>query len=233
MGGARGAACLVAAASLVGLAWQIRPVAAGETETGGWEKLYVKDGITGYRRTTPDSNYAAWKGHGIVASPFFRVVAVYMDSDRSCEWLADCVENRFIEKPDLEHQTSYNRTHLPWPFQDRDLVFTDHFAFDSKTRRVVDVMRSVEHPKAPERKGIVRAILLESTFEARAIDDEHTFVEVSLHLDTRGFLPAWLVNMTSKNWPLETFTRLRKAAAGTKGFEALEAQLRAQHPFEE
>lgn len=211
------------------------PVARAADPAQGlaWEPMDVRDGIHGYRRIPKGSSYAAWKGEGVVAGNLYRVWAVFMDSDRSCEWLADCVVNFTLEKPDLDHQVTYNQTHLPWPFQDRDLVFSDDFAFDPERRIVHDVMHSVTHPKAPPKDGLVRAELISGTFVARWIDATHTWVEVTLHLDTRGWLPAWLVNVFSKSWPYDTFVRLRHAVATAKGYEALEARLRAAHPFAE
>jgi len=69
-----------------------------------------------------------------------------------------------------------------------------------------------------------------SSFEVYAVDASHSFVEARIHVDPRGALPDWIVNLTSKNWPLETFRRLRQAVKEAKGFEALEAQLRLTHP---
>ncbi|MDF1562400.1 MAG: START domain-containing protein [Deltaproteobacteria bacterium] len=219
---------LLAAALL--LASLLLPAPARSEEEAGWEKLYVKEGISGFRRITPGSNFAAWRGHGVVKGNFYRVVAVYMDSERSCDWLADCVDNHFVEKKDLEHQITYNQTHLPWPFQNRDLVFSDTYVFDLEKKEVTDIMRSVVHPKEPERDGVVRAKFLLSTFKARVIDAENTWVEVELQMDTGGWLPAWIVNLTSKNWPFDTFVRLRQAVATAGGYEPLIEQIREAHP---
>jgi hypothetical protein len=204
---------------------------ADNVEEVDWVKLYEQEGITGYKRHSADSRYHEWRGEGVIDAPFHRVVAVYMDSNRSCEWMADCVANLEVEKPNLEHQTTYNRTHLPRPFWDRDFVFTDEYDFNSVEGSVFDTMKSVEHPTWPEQEGVVRGNLLSSSFYARIIDEDSTWVEVRIHVEPKGNLPAWLVNLFSRSWPYDTFRDLRHQAMTAEGYDDLEKRIRQAHPI--
>jgi len=204
---------------------------AAETDDEGWNKLYEKEGITGWRRSHPDTKLYEWRGEGFVDADFYRVVAVYMDSNRSDEWVADCVESIEVHKPDIDTQITYNRTHLPRPFWDRDFVWEDVFVFDPETRSVVDTMTSLEHLDYPERDDVVRGELLSSSFYARWDAPERTFVEVRIHVDPKGRLPAWLVNAVSRSWPFVTFRDLREQIYEAEGYEKLEQAIREAHPM--
>ena len=204
---------------------------AGEEEDEGWIQLYEQEGITGFKRDSADSRYHEWRGEGLIEASFHRVVAVYMDSNRSCEWMADCVTNLEVEKPDLEHQTTYNRTHLPRPFWDRDFVFTDEYFFDPAKGSVFDKMKSIEHVDWPEQEGVVRGNLLSSSFYAKKVDEGSTWVEVRIHVEPKGSLPAWLVNLVSRSWPYDTFRDLRHQAINAKGYDELERRIREAHPL--
>lgn len=210
-------------------------ISVGEAQTPtleeDWVLLYNKEGIEGWRKSTEHSRFHAWRGQGMIDANFFRVVAVYMDSDRSCEWIADCIENRYLVKPDLEHQTTYNITDLPWPIRDRDLVFSEYYDFDVAQRSVEAKMWSDTHPDAPPTDNYVRATVIDSSFRARWIDERHTWVEVELQVDPEGALPPSLVNTFTRSWPFQTFRALRRQIAGAQGYEGLEQQIRSAYPF--
>lgn len=222
--------CLLAA--LLSSAIVVSRAAATETDDEGWQKLYEKEGISGWRRSHPDSKLYEWRGEGVIDADFYRVVAVYMDSNRSDEWVADCVESIEVEKPDLDTQITYNRTHLPRPLWDRDFVWEDVFVFDPQTLSVVDTMTSMEHPDYPERAGVVRGELFSSSFYARWDAPERTFVEVRIHVDPKGRLPAWLINAVSRSWPFVTFRDLRDQIYEAEGYEELEQAIREAHPMD-
>ena len=37
-----------------------------------------------------------------------------------------------------------------------------------------------------------------------------TYVVGEIHLDPKGYLPKWVVNIFQKDWPINTFSALRK-----------------------
>ncbi len=208
------------------------PAFAGEVDDDGWEKLYEKEAIAGFRKIEEGSKFHAWKGYGYIDRDFYRVVAVYMDSTRSDEWVADCLVSVEVEKPDVDHQITYNVTGLPRPFWDRDFLWEEEYVYDPERLTVLDTMVSTEHPDYPEQEGIVRGELMSSTFFAQWVEPEKTFVEVTIHVDPGGKLPAWLVNALSRSWPFITFRDLREQAMTAEGYEELEQAIRDAHPMD-
>ncbi len=213
------------------LALATAPAAAAETGDEGWTLLYDKDGIEGWRRSSDDSKLHEWRGQGYIDADFYRVVAVYMDSNRSDEWVADCLESVEVEKPDVDHQITYNMTDLPKPFWDRDFLWEEEYVYDTDARTVYDTMWSVTHDDYPQREGVVRGELLSSSFYARWDEPERTWVEVRIHVDPGGKLPAWLINIVSRSWPFITFQDLRKQVYEADGYDELEQAIRAAHPM--
>lgn len=225
----RTASALLALLALTAMA---TPAFADEVDAEGWTKLYDKEGIEGWRRSSDDSKFHEWRGSGEIEANFYRVVAVYMDSTRSDEWVADCVTSIEVEKPDVDHQITYNRTHLPRPFSDRDFIWGEEYLYDTVEKSVFDTMKSIDHADYPEVEGVVRGTLLSSSFYARYIDEDTTFVEVRIHVDPGGRLPAWLVNAISRSWPFITFRDLREQVYTADGYDDLEQQIRKTHPME-
>lgn len=207
------------------------PAAAAETDDEGWVKLYDRDGIEGWRRSSGDSKLHQWRGQGYIDANFYRVVAVYMDSNRSDEWVADCLESVEVYKPDVDHQITYNMTDLPRPFWDRDFLWEEEYVYDPAARTVYDTMWSVTHDDHPQREGVVRGELLSSSFFARWDEPERTWVEVRIHVDPGGKLPAWLINIVSRSWPFQTFQDLRTQVYEADGYDDLERAIRAAHPM--
>jgi hypothetical protein len=206
-------------------AWA-RPALAADY--GTWKHLYEKEGMTGWHRQTADSRFHELRAVGVIEADIFTVTAVYKDSDRSCEWLADCVAAYAIERDGVDVQTTYNRFRLGWPLKDRDFVFAEQYVWSPGG--VIDTMRSTDHPKAPVDDGAVRAQLINSSFEARSLGPGRTWIDARLQVDPGGSIPAWLVNAFTRSWPWVTFRDLRDQAEQPRGYEAAVTELRRAHP---
>ena len=102
---------------------------------------------------------------------------------------------------------------LPWPISDRDYVMEEAATFDPVTKTFTLQFTSVEHAAMPIQDDFVRAQAYRTFWRLKASDTPgSTHVEVEVHTDPMGLLPAWLVNLIQKDWPSNTITNLTKRA---------------------
>jgi len=69
-------------------------------------------------------------------------------------------------------------------------------------------LQSINHKKSPKTIG-VRAQLINSQYKLVPKGKHQTEVTVEILSDPKGMLPAWLVNLVQKSWPVKTLRGLR------------------------
>jgi uncharacterized protein YndB with AHSA1/START domain len=173
-----------------------------------WQQIYEVDGITGSRAEVPDSKFYAFKGVVEYDVPPEKVLHVLMDNEHRLEWVSRLYRCEVVEQLGPYDYVLYQAFDLPPPFSDRDYVYRGQVR-RLETGEVELSMRSVEHPDAPETVG-VRATLVDSRYVLTPIDGgARTRVVVEIMTDPNGVMPAWLVNIIQRNWPVDTLSGIR------------------------
>lgn len=176
---------------------------------GDWEQYNDEAGVKVYRKSVEGSKLFSFKGETTFQQPIRRVLHVLLDNDHRTEWVGRLYENYVLEQTNEFDYVLYQAFELPAIFSNRDYVYRGVATEDEKTGAVTLSMGSVEHPKSPETIG-VRANLINSRYVLTPSEDgKSTHVMVEIHTDPMGAMPAWLVNIIQKDWPVDTLNGIR------------------------
>lgn len=181
---------------------------AGE---GAWEPVRDEAGIAVHRRKIDGASLHEFRGRGVVRAPLARVLGVIHDSAHRTEWMHKCVEARSVEEIGDGGQIAYNRTQAPWPLSDRDVVLRGDTFFEQRERRVRLEFHSIDDPRVPPKKGVVRMPFLRGHWILTPTHDGRwTSVEYQVRADPGGALPDWVSNLVSEQLPFRTIANLRE-----------------------
>jgi hypothetical protein len=175
----------------------------------GWEKVDEEDGITVSTRPVAGTRIVALRGEGVVPVEIGKVLFVLVDDEHRTEWVDRMVESEVLERVSSFEYVVYHHFELPPPFSDRDYVYRGRARRSARTSKVYLDLRSEEHPSAPDTVG-VRAELVRGRYVLTPLADGTTNVVVEILTDPKGLLPAWLVNLIQRSWPLETLRGIRR-----------------------
>jgi len=179
----------------------------------GWEKIGNDDGVEVFKKDVPGSPFVAFRGEGVIDAPLWKVFSVMADDKRSIEWVDDLVEFHVIRNVSQFERIEYNHVGTPFVVKDRDFVMDIKVVPDHLKRTILVLMHSVGDPAAPETK-YVRGVIMESSFILRSIDaGGKVLMTAEVHVDPKGSIPSWLVNLLQKDWPHNTLYKLRKQCA--------------------
>jgi len=179
----------------------------------GWESLGVTDGVEVARKSVPNSSLFAFRGEADVDVPIGVLAEVLWRDGMGVEWVDMMILSERVELLDEDTKIVHQGYGLPWPISDRDYVMEEAATFDPVTKTFTLQFKSVEHAAMPVQDSYVRARAYRTFWRLKANDTPgHTHVEVEVHTDPMGMLPAWLVNMIQKDWPSTTITNLTKRA---------------------
>ncbi len=195
------------ALTLLTLAVVARPVLADD-----WTLVNAERGIQVYRRSVAGTAVVAFKGVGMIDAPVWRIAAILLDTKRAPEWADSLKESRVVRRLAPDAYVEYNHLGMPLIVKDRDFVSEVRIEVDLAAKRFALVYRPTSDADAPPTR-YVRGVILAGRFEAVAIDEERTEFTAELQTDPKGLLPAWIVNLFQRNWPVTTFEHLRAQAA--------------------
>jgi len=189
--------------AFVGLQWaQAKPTGAG------WESLGDKDGVEVSRKTVEGSNLFAFRGEADLDIHIGTLITVLVDDDIGPEWVDMMNLSKMLRRESENVKIIHQGYDLPWPINDRDYVMREAATYDAESKVFTLDFTSIEDPLMPEQECCVRAAAFRTYWRFQALGGNKTHVEVEVHTDPKGKLPAWLVNMIQKDWPRDTILGL-------------------------
>ena len=185
------------------------PKPASDARFSDWEFIKDSDGVKTFRRDA-EGGAVGFRGEATLSLPMDKIATLLADMESRKKWMDEVVETKRLHMKDLFDRVEYNHTAVPWPFQDRDFVYSAKVDFDKNTRTMIINMHSVEDPAMPPVSGVVRGKMLESRYYLHEIEKgKTTFISVEIMVDPMGAIPKWLARLKQKKWPRNTLTGLR------------------------
>lgn len=189
------------------------PRAAQSDEADGWTVVGVREGITVSRKKVPGDPMFAYKGEGILKAPLGKLIAVSRDTARQPEWVNRMVVAKVLREITPFDRVIYIKIHSPWPVYDRDFVLESKLVVDRVKKTAVFDVHSVQDALGPPDSCCVRAEMSSNHIVMKAVDGQRTSISAEAHVDPRGVLPAWLVNLVQKTVPHKTIQGLLRQVA--------------------
>lgn len=178
-----------------------------------WQLKKAEDGIKVYTKTESGSDYKSFKAEMQLNCRIDDIVEVLKEMNIVNNWVADSKEVKLL-KTEGNSQYFYIETSLPWPFNNRDMVYRFQYIEINSDQVKVTVTGLPEYIQP--KKGIVRLEKANGYWLLTSIDSGKTAVTYQMHVEPGGLIPAWLANAFIVNVPFSTFKGLRRAVQKSK-----------------
>ena len=182
----------------------------------GWKKVYSKDGLDFYSKRVENSKLLAFKAVGILDVNMGDMMAALRTVTTQKKWDKNTVRKETVEDISDIEAITYSESRIPWPFNNRDMVLHNKLFLDKEEKIFYVHTHSVEHKRYPKKRGLVRAQINLSRFRTKPISKDKTFVEFEVHVDPKGNIPAWIVNIVQKSFPYDFLTGLAEFCRKSK-----------------
>ncbi len=193
---------------------QVRPSSEADLSLVKWELLSEREGISVFRWDPPDSPLFAFKGEATIDAPIAKVASVLADTPRRHEWVPHLIEAHIVKEISERERIEYTSIATPPFTKNRDFVLHTSAEYLEPTKELVFHFMSIDDPSVPATK-MIRGQVIKSRYMMRALDRDKTFVEYLVHIDPKGGIPRWLVNMVQKNIPRHTLEAIRRQVKKT------------------
>jgi hypothetical protein len=181
-------------------------LAGGASAQGNWNLVKEEAGIKVYTKTESGSDYKAFKAEMQLSCKIEDIVEVLKNTDNNNKWIVNCREVKLIKTEDND-KYYYIETSLPWPFENRDMVYHFQYIEINSEQVRVTVTGIPDYIKPTE--GIVRMVKADGYWILTSNGTQMTAVTYQMHVEPGGLIPAWLANPFIKNVPFSTFRELR------------------------
>ena len=181
-----------------------------------WEEIFQEGEIRVYSQQVPVSDVLAFRAVGNLSAPVDQVMEVLRRLEITGEWMPDIKTKYAIEERSDFEAITYSVNDLPWPFADRELVHYNRLSLDRVRKSFLVEVYSIDDGKTQVSKGRVRAHMYCGETLVRPTGKGWTRVELILLVDPKGFIPAWLVNLSQNKLPYNFLKALEKKASKTR-----------------
>ena len=180
-----------------------------------WDPNDDEEGIKTFTGSVEGSDFFAFRGAGIVDAPIAKVANVFLETDRHSEWVPNFGGMRVIRDASENEKIIYRHVLTPAVIDDRDFVVNVKFHEDEKSGHLLIEIESVTDKEVPPNEDKVRGIIHKgSGYRMWPVDGgKRTMVVFTIHVDPRGDVPAWIVNLFQDASPLNNIKNIRKQAA--------------------
>jgi hypothetical protein len=181
---------------------------------GIWKPIDDDEGIKVWRLEIPGVEMPGFRGETVIAAAAERIVEVLKDTQHHTEWMKNCVAAETVKRFDADHQIAYNRTDVPWPIWDRDVILDTQFTYQGDT--ITLAFHNVDPKLRPLPDRVVRMPRLVGSYLLTKLGPTKTRVRYTIEADVGGSIPTWLAKRVAKEMPHETLDRLRARVTGRK-----------------
>lgn len=171
-----------------------------------WNLVKEETGIKVYTKIQSGSDYKAFKAEMQVSCTIDDIVEVLKNTDSINNWVVNCREVKLLETVD-DDQYYYIETSLPWPFDNRDMIY--HFQYIKISSQQVKVIVTGIPDYFEPKEGIVRMAKTDGYWILTSVSPNKTAVTYQMHVEPGGLIPAWLANPFIVDVPFSTFKELR------------------------
>jgi len=179
-----------------------------------WELVKENDGIQVFTRKNPGMSFKEFRAVMQMESSIEDFLSVMYDIESLPVWGHDMKEAKLIDRPDESRQTYYAVAKAPWPYKDRDAVYSNIFSWDKTTKTLEVGIEILKRENNTESDYVPMGGY--GYWQVREISPNEIEVILQMQVDPGGAIKAWMANMFVTDSPFYTLKGLREAVKDPK-----------------
>ena len=173
-----------------------------------WEKSKDKDGITVYLKEFPGAAGAkAFKAVATIKAPFQTVVETIGNPEKM-RGVLHLVEKSVVTTPAQDDYSLYLIVDMPWPVQNRDLVWS--IKKQSMSGESANFSCGLSNDQMAADPQYIRFKSLEGAFLVEKVSETETLVTWNQYQDLAGSIPVMILNSAAVDVGYYSMNNLRK-----------------------
>lgn len=177
-------------------------------DSSPWSLRKAEEGITVYTKTNESNGLQVFRGITEVESSLSSLIALMKSIEDGPNWIYNCTEAKVLSVESFWEEYIYFRSHVKWPFRDRDAVIHMKLSQDPISHVVTIMMKSVDD-YLPEHNKVVRMPLMEGFWQLVPVEGK-VIVTYEMMSDAGKGIPDFLTKASLIDYPFETLNKLKE-----------------------
>lgn len=179
-----------------------------------WKLVKQKDGIDVFTRKNPEIDFKEFRAVMQIQASIEDFLAVMYDVASLPDWGHNIIESRLLSRPDPSRQTYYAVADAPWPYKDRDAVYSNVISWDEITGTLIVSIELLDRTENSE--GIYVRMDGKGFWQANKMADGKIEIIFQMQVDPGGAIKPWIANLFATDAPYYTMKGIRKALSNPK-----------------
>jgi len=195
--------------NIIFLSFLVLPLYMSIAQEGAkWNLRKQSNSIEIYTRSVEGSSYKEFKAVMTLDSlDLEEIVSPLMNVNCYSSLFPYVDESQVLKKYGSDHKILYCNLDLPWPFNDRDVVYEQYFTYNPKEQTIYIEMKCVKNWKAKS-NGVVRILSSRGYWQIKRISGGNYEIIYQFHTELEGNIPSWLANSMVVDYPYRTMKNL-------------------------
>lgn len=173
-----------------------------------WKLVKDKNGIKVFTRTNTIMSFKEFKAVMEIRASVDEFLSVLYDVGSLTKWGYNLTEAKLLSRPDELSQTYYAVAKAPWPYKNRDGIYSNVFDWDKKGKTLTVEIELIEGKEGSDR-DLVRLDGF-GYWQVNVVSEDKLEVIFQMQVDPGGSIKAWLANMFVTDSPFYTMEGLRE-----------------------
>ncbi len=173
-----------------------------------WKLVKEKDGIKVFTRINTVMSFKEFKAVMQMGAGIDEFLSVLYDVDGLTNWGYNLIETKLLSRPDDFSQTYYAVAKAPWPYKNRDGIYSNLISWDENTKTLKVDIELLEGKEGSDRDFV--RLDGYGYWEVKMISEEKVEVTFQMQVDPGGSIKAWMANMFVTDTPFYTMEGLRE-----------------------
>ena len=179
-----------------------------------WELAKNKNEIKIYTRQAEGSAIQEFKAITNITAKMKSLESLIDKVSEYPDWQVNVASAKILKQVNLNEQSIYYTSDIPWPFMDRDIVVNTHKTINKKGIVTYSISSSPDYIK--EKEDFVRIRNAKGKWQFTPKEDGKIEVIYQFYADPAGSLPNWIINLFIVGGPYETFINLKAKIEGQR-----------------
>lgn len=197
---------------------------------GQWSLLVEKEDLKIYRGSVQKNNVFPVRADFYSKFAVKDVLAVLLDADRKTSWVPKLSKLEVLRQISGSKWIEYAEIDVPWPCQNRDLIYEVELKINEDFTYAEATFRSVDNDKIINKDNI-RALIYPSRFIFKwDKEKQKSLIKTESFVDPQGAIPKWIVNHFQKKQSVKLAQKLIKQLE-KKYYTNLDPEIMRKGPF--
>lgn len=174
-----------------------------------WELGKNENNIKVYKGESDSSKYKIIKVEAEMQGTLEKLISILKDVSNNKNWVYNTKRSYRVKTINENEFLYYAETHLPWPFDNRDMVIRMHFDLDT-SQNFLNVKATGEPNAVPEVGGKVRIQKFYGDWNVKYDGANKISIVYVLQVNPGGNISPGISNLFVTKGPFETFNNLSK-----------------------